>query len=107
MTEPGPRPDDPRFDVDAIMRRAEAENAAEIAEYGTTLPGPADWAEAAYDAFGAGNDALDAGDYAAARDYLWQAVTAGIEEARPQLDEAEAWLALHNTPNTDPEGPET
>jgi hypothetical protein len=98
--------DDPDWlNVDAVMRQAAAENAAEIAMYGTTLPGLADWAEAAYDVFRQGNEALDRGDYAAARDYLWQAVEAGIEEARPQLDEAEAWLALR-TPNTDPEGPE-
>lgn len=94
-----PEPEHPEwFDVDAVTARAEAENAAEIAMYGTTLPTAADWAEAAYEVFRLGNEALDAGNYAVARDYLQQAVTAGIEEARPQLEEATAWLALRPPP---------
>lgn len=105
MSDSSPSPDDPRFDVDELMRRATAEMDAEIAQFGEPLPTLADVAQAAYDHFGAGNDALDRGDYAKACEHLSLAVEAGIEEARCQLDEAIAWYHL-NTPTTDPEGPE-
>jgi Flp pilus assembly protein TadD len=105
MSGLSPSADDPRFDVDALMRQAKAEMDAEIAQFGEPLPTLADVAQAAYDHFGAGNDALDRGDYAKASEHLRLAVEAGIEEARCQLDEAVAWYHL-NMPNTDPEGPE-
>jgi hypothetical protein len=98
MSDFGPSPDDPRFDVDAVMRRAKAEMDAEIVQFGEPLPTLADIAQAAYDHFGAGNDALDRGDYAKAREHLRLAVEAGIEEARCQLNEAEAWCHLRPPP---------
>jgi hypothetical protein len=96
---------DPRFDVDAVMRRAEAQLAGEIAQFGEPVPSLADVVEAAYDHFGAGNDALDRGDYATAREHLQLAVEAGIEEARPQLEEALAWQQLRPPPQQEGTAP--
>jgi len=71
-----------------LIRQAAAESAAEIALYGFELPSLADEAALIYTLFREGNEALDAGDYTHARRCLQQVVTAGIEEARPQLAEA-------------------
>jgi len=76
------------LDAAALIRRAEAEDAAEIARYGRVLPTLADLAMDAYEAYRNGNLALDAGDYATACDCLQRAVDAGIEEARHELAEA-------------------
>lgn len=90
---------DPHWlDAAALIRQAKAEVDAEIAQFGEPLPTLADVAQAAYDHFRAGNDALDRGDYATAREHLQLAVEAGIEEARPQLDEAVAWCGLQPPP---------
>lgn len=101
MPEPSSAPD--WLNVPELIRRAKAESAAEIAMYGCELPTLLDWAEAAAEALRAGYDALIAGDYVAAHNYLQQAVTGGIEEARPLLEEAVAWEQLRPPEREGPE----
>jgi len=86
------------LDAGELMRRAEAEDAAEIARHGRLLPTLADLAMDAYEAYRNGNLALDGGDYATACDCLQRAVDAGIEEARHELAEAIAQRGLQEQP---------
>lgn len=73
------------LDLRALMDRASAENATELAEHGRYLPGYGDQVEIAYEQFEIGVAALTRENYVEARRWLAKAVDNGVDEARPML----------------------
>lgn len=84
-SDTGDRPLSEWLDVDTMMAKAAAQNAAEIAEHGHVLPTMAHVAEVAYAMFEIGIWELSHENVDKARYWLSQAVDWGIEEARPLL----------------------